>query len=345
MITPGIFHHWQFVRSAFAGEIPGIFRQLTEENLVKANLVRKVWRTGDHFVKIDFRSGRALFQEYSNCRRLAKAGIPAVQPEAVGIGKECGILITKRERDCLDLSEYLRTSTPTELELEKLLEFISLCREKHLRHTDLHSGNILFQPQSCRYMLVDVRDAKIVPAIFASSRDTYLHLLFECRKNLSRSVLLKLISRLGYRDPEKVCRKQLLRASRFLWKNWPKRQKQILSGYHKFTRLEASTLYAAKSRLTPDDCEIENNSRQAMLAHIFLELAHIPHLEVYCASAGQVLREKAVDLHPAEPEEIADYQMRLKILGFDSRPEDWQIHRNRITLVNCRNVENQFKDL
>ena len=344
MITPGTFHHWQFIQSDFAAQLPDIFRQLTAENLVKANLVRKVWQTREHFVKIDFRSGRALHQEYRNCLRLAEAGLPAVRPEAVGIGKGCGVLITKRETGCIDLSEYLRTSTPSAVELEKLLDFVALCRQKGLRHSDLHSGNILFQPETCRYLLVDVRDARIVPALFASSRDTYLHLLFECRKNLSKDTLLDLISRLGYRDPEKTYQKQLALESRKLWKNWPKRQKQILSGYRKFTRLEDDTLYAAKCHIAPSDCETETNSQRAMLVHIFLELAHIPHLAVCSASSRQVLREKAVDLHPAESGEAADYQMRLKILGFDSQMEDWQIHRNKITLVNCRNVENQFKD-
>ena len=108
--------------------------------------------------------------------------------------------------------------------------------------------------------------------------------IMELRNTLSDEEMIRLTGICGIRQPEQFFRKALIREAEFLEALLPKRRRQILNGYFKYTRLEDS------GRLVDVNMEEDILNRSEVLSlpdgeelflfHFFLTQAGIPHRRI-----------------------------------------------------------------
>ena len=144
---------------------------LSEANCIKRNPVRRVYLTGDCYVKIEFPAGRLrrlgacwrpkAAAEYGAARRLAAAGMPVV--EYLGWGQRGGLnaVVSRRWPDGEDVHSYFYRELVYGAEkapefYAALLDFLNRYRHCGVNHPDFHLGNVLYRPDDRQFTLVDV---------------------------------------------------------------------------------------------------------------------------------------------------------------------------------------------
>ena len=310
---------------------------------IKKNPVRKVIKSGEFFIKNDSRFFNGLILEFLNARKLEKAGIPVVKHLAVSHH----YLVTLAEQNAVELKNYLLTNVPTDEMLAGFANFLRLLREKKLYHTDLHSGNILYVPQENRFLLVDVRSADCGFRIPAMPKRWYIHIVMEMRRYLPKAKLLNLLSNSGL-DSEKDFFDTALE-SEFddISVDWPRREKQIISGYGKFVKVSGDITCSADAppNISDGECISVPDPMAYMLLHHYLELNHIPHRPVWAITADSVILgivpEKSVS---PEPELVDEYRKRLEICGIDSTGRDWITSDGKIAFINLASAVAQISN-
>ena len=305
---------------------------LLDPVLVKENPVRRVFKCGKFFIKHDLRFFNGLKSEFRHAMQLEKYGVPAVKHLAVNRN----MLITLAEENSVELGTFLRENIPDDRMLSAFCSFVELMRKNRLRHTDLHSGNVLYDQKKNRFLLVDLRSASIVSSWFASKPETFIHLAMEFRKNLPKEKIYPLLTACGSSDAESDFDLALNRETVNILAAWKKRRTQILSGYRKFVRRRDDLIMPADA---PEDIAraeiISGNGNDYLLLHHFLELNHIPHRRVWAAADDKVYLEPALSgLAPESNTLSADFGMRLALCGIPSDPVDWVVRGDTAVFVN-----------
>lgn len=301
-----------------------LFRTATP---VKDNSLREVRRTGDYFIKFDRRPGHGFAKEFAIARKLQKAGIPVVDHLFYGRNANGNYLVTSAFAGSVDVAAYLRDHRPPLSFFERISDLLMIMLGKGFLHTDLHMGNLLYDPESDTFALVDVRKVSQVPMWILNSmpESTRFHALFEFRRALRRAELLVLFRRAGIADPGSFYETMLTADNARLREEWPRRRKQILSGYLKFTRKEADALYNVHAA----DADIASavaipGGKAVFLAGFFLDLALIPHRKVvkYVPATDQTYAVPECTANPGG-EAAIEMMTRLNFYDISSSPSDW----------------------
>ncbi|MCQ2380399.1 MAG: hypothetical protein MJ025_05725 [Victivallaceae bacterium] len=294
--------------------------------LVKANPVRQVFCSGEYFIKIDRRRGKSFRGEYLNARFLEERGVPVVPHVAYGRCELGNILVTRAVGNSAAVSDYIGSNRIDYGFLRGYVDFLKLLRDRRIRHSDLHDGNILYVPAERRFLLVDVKDVHRHLGGHRISISELARMIVELREQLTDAELCELLAECGAKTPERVLSEKLSIAAKRLRNSWGKRRRQILSGYRKFTRIDGDRL------LDPDvsDEEITSGRRipgtvDDFLTYHYLRLARIPVRRVlgFDPVAGVIIVPKEGASHPVPGELLADFASRARIFGFDTVESDW----------------------
>ena len=239
---------WEFATAATAAEL-GTHPELLLKTAtpVKANPVRKVFRTKEFYLKFDCRPGNRLAREWRSAALLAARHIPMVEHLAWGRSSQGELLITRALPDAEQAGTYffhqcLQNGAPAEEFAEALAEFARQIIGSGLFHPDFHCGNVLYLPERNQFALVDVYGVRRATMFDHFRYYRMERILMELREAFDRARLLRLLAVEGVSAPESFYRKALHREARHLFHEWPKRRRQILAGYPKFTRAEESLL-------------------------------------------------------------------------------------------------------
>ena len=332
---------WEFASETAAAELGSTPQNLLETaEPVKANPVRKVFRSGEFYLKLDLRPGDRLSREWRSAALLATRHIPMVEHLALGRAS-CGeLLITRALPDAIQAGTYfhrscLRDGVPAEEFAESLAEFARQIIGSGLFHPDFHCGNVLYLPERNKFALVDVYGVRKATLFDHFRRYRMERILMELREAFDRETLLRLLAEEGVSAPENFYRRALQREARRLFHEWPKRRRQILAGYPKFTRADGALLRvvdpAGEEMVDPAaeplPGEIDRLER-LLLAHFFLQLACIPHRKVLLLDRERkqlFLQESPPP--PATPVPAGDWPERLAPYGLEFHPEEWGLDR------------------
>lgn len=313
---------------------------LLDPVLVKENPVRKVFKCGKFFVKQDFRFFNGLKSEFRHAMQLEKHLVPCVKHLAVSRN----MLITLAEENTVELGSFLRENTPSDAMLESFCGFIELMIKSGMRHTDLHSGNVLYDPEKNAFLLVDLRSASIPLKCFASKPDIYMHLAMELRRNLPKEKIYKLLSACKSSSPETDFDIMLNQETVNILASWKKRRQQILTGYRKFVRRRNDLIMPADA---PEDISnaqiISGNGKDYLLLHHYLELNHIPHRKVWAVTDDKIyLAPMPAGEAPELDALSSDFGMRLALCGIPSTANDWVKTDNNLLFVNLQTALNSI---
>ena len=180
-------------------------------------------------------------------------------------------------------------------------------------------------------MLVDalgVRRAGFLDRQFRAYR--MRRVAMELREILSRERMTAFLSACGIPNADAFYDRALDREADALWREWPKRRRQILAGYPKFTRKIDGVLHAVnplRELGETVDCEIREGEpaelEKLFLAHFFLQMALIPHRR----AAGFDPGNGRLYLEPmppgAVPARADDQRERLAAFDLPSELTDW----------------------
>lgn len=344
---------WEFATAATAAEL-GTHPELLLKTAtpVKANPVRKVFRTKEFYLKFDCRPGNRLAREWRSAALLAARRIPMVEHLAWGRSSQGELLITRALPDAEQAGTYffrqcLRNGVPAEVFAEALAEFARQIIGSGLFHPDFHCGNVLYLPERNQFALVDVYGVRRATMFDHFRYYRMERILMELREAFDRAHLLLLLAIEGVSAPESFYRKALHREARYLFHEWSKRKRQILAGYPKFTRAEESLLRVVDP--TGEVCDVSTAEPVAgdsgelerlLLAHFFLQLACIPHRRVVLLDrAENLLYREARPAGSSAPVPVGDWPERLAAYGLEFRPEEWGFDRfGRPELQNFQQV-------
>lgn len=274
---------WSFASDAVRaelGEFPETLLEAGEE--VKANPVRRVVRSGGYFLKCDRRGAARFRSEWKSAKLLESQGIPVVEYLACGESSRGGCLITRALPDSESVAEYywrtfVRGGADPEPFLALFAPFLKHILESGLFHPDFHLGNILYDKVKRSFVLVDalgVRRAGFLDRQFRAYR--MRRVAMELREILSRERMTAFLSACGIPNADAFYDRALDREADALWREWPKRRRQILAGYPKFTRKIDGVLHAVnplRELGETVDCEIREGEpaelEKLFLAHFF----------------------------------------------------------------------------
>ena len=212
-----------------------------------------------------------------------------VEHLALGRSSRGQLLITRALPDAVQAGVYffrncLRDGAPAEEFAGALAGFARQIISSGLFHPDFHCGNVLYLPERHKFALVDVYGVRKAFLFDRFQLFRMERILMELRQALDRGTMLRLLSREGVSAPETFYLRALRREARRLFHEWPRRRRQILAGYPKFTRAEGPLLRVVDPAGAPAD-ETSGEPVQGdaetlerlLLAHFFLQLACIPH--------------------------------------------------------------------
>ncbi len=309
--------------------------------LVKRNPVREVLRAGNFFIKHDLRKNKSFRQEYLNAQFLAARGIPVVRHLGYIESEEGHYLVTEALENAVeveDLSAQGKIDAPF---CDALVDFINFLRQKKLRHTDFHAGNILYVPQTHAFALVDVKDVKRGLFPFYSDR-VLQNLIMGIRLYLPRETIYEMLAKVGVRRPDRFFAEKIRADFHRVAKEWKKRRHQILTGYPKFTRVEGHFILDRRA----DKSEIETARRQParseeFLFYYFMQLLRIPTVRIigFDLSCKELLLPQEREYAPADPARIADLRERLLLCGIESGEENYRTdHAGHAVLADWGNA-------
>jgi hypothetical protein len=306
-------------------KVEKLFEQAT---VVKNNPVREVRKIQDLFIKFDNRASHGFSREFSAAKKLKQAGLPVVEHLFSGKSAKGNYLVTRAFADSIAVDEYLRSHVPDMSFFETITDLACSLLNAGFLHTDFHLGNLLYNPTENSFALVDVRKVRSIPVWLINTlpENSRLHVLKEFRGVLRKSQLIKLFIRAGINNPGEFYENMLSDDNKMIRNEWPRRRKQILSGYPKFTCKQDKYLI---NSLASED-EIANaveisGGKAVFLAGFFLDLIQIPHRKVVKYDTHSDIAY-AVPLPDQMPGGEAAIEMLTRLSSYDlmSAPADWR---------------------
>lgn len=348
-MTPRGFR-WTFASDAVRAELGECPEMLLDSGIeVKENPVRRVIRSGSYFLKCDRRSFVHLRGEWKSAKLLKSHGIPTVEYLAYGKSCRCGCLITRALPDSESVAEYywktfVRNGADPQAFLARFAPFLQCVFRSGLFHPDFHLGNVLYEKARQQFALVDVKGARragFLDRRFRSYR--MLRIAMELREILSKDRMIAFLVECGIPNADAFYEYALRREANALWREWPKRQRQILSGYPKFTRKINGVLRAVNPLRELEElsnCDIRKGKREELeklfLASFFLQLALIPHRRAlgFDPENGKLYLEPVS--REACPDDRSDrLRDRLEAFGFPPEPVDWLLNGTGEKKAHC----------
>jgi hypothetical protein len=276
---------WHFADAAVEKELRSDPLQLlADAETVKTNAVRKVFRNGGYYIKLDRRAGRSFSGEFAGAMLCAKYGIPVVEHLAWGNTSEGAILVTRAAGNFVESSLFFKERRSWK-HCKALAVFLAKLLAAPLYHPDLHLGNVLIHPETAECRLVDVHGVRKKSLFDRFFRMGLMkRCIMELRNICSDSEMTELITACGISNAENFFCRSLGREHLFLEVLQPKRRRQIMEGYFKYTRWEGN------GALVDVDCsaeELQNcesvicqDAKELFLFHFFLTQARIPHRRI-----------------------------------------------------------------
>ncbi|MBR2374503.1 MAG: hypothetical protein IKA87_09775 [Lentisphaeria bacterium] len=301
---------------------------LADAEMIKSNAVRKVFRSGKYFIKFDRRATGGFRSEFQAAQLCRKSGVPAVEHLAWGRTPEGFFLITRAAEGFIETARWLKTRQEWQV-YTAVADFLGLILGSGLFHPDLHLGNVLVNPENREIKLVDLHGIR--NKNFFDRFRSYMmqRAVMEMRDHVSDSGMLELIERCGIRNGRAFFSGALMREAVLLRKSFPKRKRQVLSGYPKFTRMEPDGTLTDIAASAEDLAKAEiirlPEAETLFLFHFFLDLAHIPHRRVLSFDRkNQTVRlEGEIAAGRRSAASAEELQNRLCFNGVKSRPEDF----------------------
>jgi hypothetical protein len=236
---------WHFASAAVEEELNADPLQLlADAETVKSNAVRKVFRNGPFYIKLDRRAGKSFCGEFTGAMLCMECGIGVVDHLAWGHSSEGAILVTREAAGFVESSVFFK-KRQSRKHCEALARFLAKILASPLYHPDLHLGNVLIHPETAECCLVDVhgvRKRNLFDRLFRMGR--MKRCILELRNTCSDSEMTDLITRCGIGCSERFFRKSLAREHLLLEALQPKRRRQIMEGYFKYTRREGNGVLA-----------------------------------------------------------------------------------------------------
>ena len=293
---------------------------------VKAGAVREVRTDGKIFIKLDKRKHHSFAQEFNRGLELTACGIPTVKPLFFATSEKGSYLVTEAFNG-ITLEDYLKTNIPNEKFFFDAASLLKKMLSYGFLHTDFHISNLLYSPESGKFVLVDVEGIWKIPRCLISliPRHISFHLLTEFRNLLDKEQLLQLFRFAGISKPENFYDAIFSRNAAFIRHSWSRRRQQILSSYRKFTFLQDGKLIDSDLKDLPETIQWHDNGKALFLAHFYLKLIRMPHR---MAAAFDLSTGKAA-LLPAKagcPDESITWEMiqRMNFYGVKTDINDWQ---------------------
>ena len=295
--------------------------------LVKDNKVREVRRSGNYFIKFDHRANHGFAREFAIAQKLRRAGIPVVDHLFYGRGANGNYLVTGAFVGSVDVATYLRNHVPELKFFERIADMQTSMLKKGFLHTDFHMGNLLYNENEDSFALVDVRKIRQVPLWLMNRLPELVRFqgLLEFRKVLRRGDLFRIFRRAGVTNPSKFYEDMFTEDNQALRDEWPRRRRQILSGYLKFTRKEGNVLYNSHATEKELASAVKiPGGKAAFLAGFFLDMANIPHRQLlkYELDTGTAYAEPECTVQPGG-EAAIEMMTRLNFYDILSNPSDW----------------------
>ncbi len=239
--------NWQFASAAVKEEL-GRNPEFPGGVEVKSNPVRTVYRSGGYFIKEDRRKGNRLRREFESAQLLQKLGLPVVESLALGEGDEKSLLVTRafpgESVGDYYYKTFIRDGADPETFLNEFTAFVRKVLESKIFHPDFHAGNILYRPDTKEFALVDVYGVRKRNFFDRFRMYRMRRIPMELRAILGNGRMIELFRGLQIPHPRRFWHDALRREADYLRKEWPKRKRQILSGYPKFTVREGDMLRA-----------------------------------------------------------------------------------------------------
>jgi hypothetical protein len=301
-----------------------------EAYLIKQNPVRQVFQGEEFFYKRTYKDDGNLLLEFKRTIELNNLGIPCVKCVALGFTAHGVVLVTQAQKGTFQLDKYLEKHPFDSKMKSSFQEFILNLLARQVAHDDFHLGNILYHPIENKFYLVDVLKCKVIKTswfyrIFAQPKIVRIFCLL--RDKLQFSIVEEMLLACKITTPKIFYKSQIACEVKRIVKEWPKRKRQVLSGYEKFTRKEGDFLWLAIAK--DSDCQnaqVVFGNASYLLADIFLGLMRIPHrrvLKVDLAS-NKVWLEEVNNSNKVNLEVMVEYQQRLEdILQVKTSQEDW----------------------
>ena len=277
---------WHFADEKARLELGGApLSLLADAETVKTNAVRKVFRNAGIFLKLDRRTRSSFRGEFNAARLCASQGISTVEHLAWGKSPEGAWLVTRAAEGFTEAASLFRCRQKSEL-YGKIAVFLRRIFSSDVYHPDLHLGNVLIDPENGTCRLVDLHGVRRKNFFDIFKSYMMQRCIMELRNTCSDAEMIRLTELCGIRNPERFFRHALMREAVLLEALQPKRRRQILNGYFKYTRIESS------GWLTDVDVEEESlkdsevlsvpDGEEIFLFHFFLTQAKIPHRRI-CA--------------------------------------------------------------
>lgn len=325
--------------------------------LVKANPVRGVFRRDGYFCKLEMPACRnpvtfwraVLFprarREFYSALALDVAGIPVTPPVGYGQALTCSMLITREVPEAVTANawfqkQFVRGGGDPEMFLRSWGEFLRKLLASGFYHPDFHGGNLLYQPESQSFILVDVYGVRRRRFFRGLGRRRMIMALREFREILNREQLLNGLQLCGAakdRQEAEQWHDELLQyAAARTQRELSRRLKQFFSGYAKYGKtvewggrslwltLDAAGMPLVEpEKLDSETYEVLSGSdetlRDLRKRDFELALHLIPHPRIVAweAATGRIYRERA---GAAMSEEQGGYlRERLRIAGFEPK--------------------------
>ena len=196
--------------------------------------------------------------------------------------------------------DLLYKAADTEDFLQGLCLFLRKIVNSPIKHGDFHLGNILYSPSQKDFTLVDLHNVSVAGNHNLSEKASMLRILPELRAGIRPQRMLELFWQIAEIEPDtaaKVIRKKLLDDMTRNQHDWPRRVKQFLSGYPKFSDFVAwnGTVMLVKrdklrrnlfDPLAADRGEYRTvrlsfqAALEQMLFSFYLSQLQVPHLQV-----------------------------------------------------------------
>ncbi len=294
---------------------------------VKYNKFREVRRTGEYFIKFDRRGGHGFKKEFAISKQLEQAGIPVVKHVFCGKTSKGNYLVTEAFSSGVTVDKYLRKNIPQMEFFQRITDLICELLKKGFLHRDFHLGNLLYDQETDRFALVDVRAVNKMPnwILRRFPLSMRLHVLKEFRSVLLRPAMVSLFKRAGIENPGEFYDDMLENDNEQIRKNWHRRRKQILNGYAKFTIKNGNFLLDSSAT----EEELANavavpGGKAVFLANFFMDLIQMPHRYIVKYDTVKDIAYAAVEKEGL-PGGEATLEMigRLNLYDIETSPSDW----------------------
>ena len=294
---------------------------------VKYNKFREVRCCGKYFIKFDRRDGHGFKKEFAISQRLEQAGIPVVKHVFCGKTSKGNYLVTEAFSSGMTVDKYLRKNIPPMEFFQRITDLICELLKKGFLHRDFHLGNLLYDQESDRFALVDVRAVNKLPnwILKRVPLSVRLHVLKEFRSVLLRPEMVSLFKRAGIENPGEFYDDMLEKDNEHIRKNWQRRRKQILNGYAKFSIKDGNFLLDSSASAE----ELANavpvpGGKAVFLANFFMDLIQMPHRYIVKYDVEKDTAYAAVEKEGL-PGGEATLEMigRLNLYDIETSPSDW----------------------